>query len=55
MDEQSSRLSKHVNCARCRRAPLDDSDFVDWETLDEGEVCPGCLTMLEEHARRAAK
>jgi hypothetical protein len=37
----------HVGCARCRRAPRDDADFVEWEELDDGKVCRGCLTMLE--------
>jgi hypothetical protein len=44
---EGSGLSNHVGCARCRRAPRDDADFVEWEQLDDGEVCPGCLTMLE--------
>lgn len=53
MDEESSKLSKQVRCSRCRRAPRDDADYVGWEPLDEGDVCPGCLTMLEVEARRA--
>jgi hypothetical protein len=42
-----------VRCSRCRRAPRDDADYVNWQSLDEGVVCPGCLTMLEEEAQRA--
>jgi hypothetical protein len=37
------------------RAPRDDADFVEWEKVDDGEVCPGCLTLLETHERRAAE
>jgi len=56
MDEQGgSRLSNGAKCTRCQRAPRDDGDFVSWEQLDEGEVCPGCLTMLETQARRTAE
>lgn len=55
MEDEGSRLSKQVTCARCRRAPRDDSDFVEWEKLEDGEVCPGCLTMLEAQASRAAE
>jgi hypothetical protein len=55
MDPQSSNLSSLVTCTRCRRPPRDDTDFVEWEKLDEGAVCPGCLTMLEQEARRAGE
>lgn len=51
MGPDSSGLSNQVMCARCRRAPRDDADFVAWETIDEGVVCPGCLTILEVDAR----
>lgn len=54
MDSESSKLSRQITCSRCLRAPRDDADYVDWEALDEGAVCPGCLTMLEAEARRAA-
>ena len=54
VDPESSNLSNQVRCARCVRAPRDDADYVAWETLDEGAVCPGCLTMLEMEARRAS-
>jgi len=52
-DPQSSNLSHQVRCSRCQRAPRDDADYVNWQSLDEGVVCPGCLTMLEEEAQRA--
>lgn len=51
MEPDGSSLSNQVKCARCRRAPRDDADFVAWEALDDGVVCPGCLTMLEVDAR----
>ena len=54
VDPESSNLSNQVRCARCVRAPRDDADYVAWATLDEGAVCPGCLTMLETEARRAS-
>jgi len=53
VDQETSDLSNRVKCPRCQRAPNDDADYVAWEALDEGAVCPGCLTMLEMEARRA--
>ncbi len=55
MDSQSSNLSSQVRCSRCRREPRNDADYVAWHALDEGAVCPGCLTLLEEDAQRAAE
>ncbi len=55
MDPESSNLSNQVRCSRCRRSPRDDADYIGWEALDEGAVCPGCLTMLEVEARRASE
>ena len=52
MDPDGSNLSNQVGCIRCMRRPRDDADFGQWEELDEGEVCPGCLTMLEADRRR---
>lgn len=51
MEPERSNLSNQVICSRCRRAPRDDADYVAWEALAEGAVCPGCLTMLEIEAR----
>ena len=53
MNPEGSNLSNRVRCSRCLRAPRDDADFVGWEALDEGVVCPGCLTLLETDAHRA--
>jgi hypothetical protein len=50
VDPQSSNLSSQVQCSRCRREPRNDEDYVTWQALDEGAVCPGCLTMLETEA-----
>jgi hypothetical protein len=55
MDPQSSNLSGQVRCSRCRREPRNDADYVTWPALDEGAVCPGCLTLLEMDARRAGE
>jgi hypothetical protein len=55
VDPQSSHLSSQVRCSRCRREPRDDADYVTWHALDEGAVCPGCLTMLETDACRASE
>jgi hypothetical protein len=52
VEPESSNLSHQMRCSRCQRAPRDDDDYVGWEALDEGAVCPGCLTMLETEARR---
>jgi hypothetical protein len=54
LDPEISNLSDQVTCLRCRRAPRDDADYVGWEALVEGVVCPGCLTMLELEGRRTA-
>ena len=53
VDPETSNASNPVTCSRCRREPRDDDDQLGWEPLDEGPVCPGCLTMLEVEARRA--
>jgi len=55
LDPHSSNLSSRVTCARCRREPRDDADYVTWHALDEGTVCPGCLTMLEAESHRASE
>jgi hypothetical protein len=47
VDAQSSNLSSQVKCSRWRHEPCDDADYVTWHALDEGGVCPGCLTLLE--------
>lgn len=52
MDPENSDLSSQVQCARCRRSPRDDADYVSWCALDDGSVCPGCLTMLETETHR---
>jgi hypothetical protein len=54
MNPEKSNLSNQVRCSRCQRAPRDEVDYVAWEALDGGAVCPGCLTMLEMEARRAS-
>ena len=54
MNPESSNPSNQASCSRCRRTPRDDADYVAWAALDEGTVCPGCLTMLEVEARRAS-
>lgn len=54
VDPGSSNLSNQVTCSRCQRVPRDDADYVVWEALEEGPVCPGCLTMLELEARRTS-
>ena len=54
-EEHTQDDSSQVLCARCRRVPRDGSDLILWEPLAEGDVCPGCLTMLEADARRTAE
>jgi hypothetical protein len=53
VDSQSSNLSSQIRCTRCRREPRDDADYVTWQALDEGAVCPGCLTLIETEAARS--
>jgi hypothetical protein len=55
MEGEGSGLSKQVQCARCLRDARDAGDLADWQPLDEGVVCPGCLTMLEAQAPRAVE
>jgi hypothetical protein len=40
-------------CARCARAPRDPDDRTAWVTIDESEICPGCLTMNDHERLRA--
>jgi hypothetical protein len=55
VDPQSFNLSSQIRCSRCRRKPRDDADYVTWRALNDGAVCPGCLTMIETEARRASE
>jgi hypothetical protein len=32
-------------CARCARLPRDPDDRMAWVTVDDDEICPGCLTL----------
>jgi hypothetical protein len=34
-------------CARCARSARDAEDRSTWVTIEDEEVCPGCLTLLE--------
>jgi hypothetical protein len=34
-------------CSRCARSARDPDDRSTWVTIDDEEVCPGCLTLLE--------
>jgi hypothetical protein len=34
-------------CSRCARSARDSDDRTSWVTIDDEEVCPGCLTLLE--------
>ena len=55
VESQSSNLSSQVRCSRCLREPRNDADYVTWSALDEGAVCPGCLTLLETETARAGQ
>jgi len=35
------------SCARCARSARDADDRSTWVTIEDEEVCPGCLTLLE--------
>jgi hypothetical protein len=49
MDEHQpndlERRSAPPRCPRCTRSPRDAEDRLNWATIDDAEVCPGCLTM----------
>jgi hypothetical protein len=34
-------------CSRCARSARDADDLTTWVTIEDEEVCPGCLTLLE--------
>lgn len=39
-------------CARCARAPRDESDRISWVTIASDGICPGCLTMNDREQLR---
>ena len=39
-------------CARCARAPRDPDDRTAWVTIDDDEICPGCLTLNDRERLR---
>jgi hypothetical protein len=39
-------------CARCVRAPRDRDDRTTWVTIDDEQICPGCLTLNERERLR---
>jgi hypothetical protein len=49
---EPSAWAELVTCARCARPPRDPDDRSAWAMVDEGEVCPGCLTLTEVEARK---
>jgi hypothetical protein len=34
-------------CARCARLPRDADDRMSWVTIDDNQICPGCLTLSD--------
>jgi hypothetical protein len=41
-----------VRCTRCTRAPRNAEDRLAWVTIDDTEICPGCLTMTDNEQLR---
>jgi hypothetical protein len=41
-----------VRCTRCTRAPRSAEDRLAWVTIDDAEICPGCLTMTDNEQLR---
>jgi len=41
-----------VTCVRCAREPRDEDDRTSWASIDQEDVCPGCLTLSEADALR---
>jgi hypothetical protein len=41
-------------CGRCARPPRDEDDRVAWITIEDTEICPGCLTLSEAAALKSA-
>jgi hypothetical protein len=39
-------------CARCARAPRSAEDHLEWATIDDVDVCPGCWTMTDNEQLR---
>lgn len=47
MDDGESAPPAPLVCARCRRPPRDPDDRASWVTINDDELCPGCLTLAE--------
>jgi hypothetical protein len=36
-----------ARCSRCARSPRSAEDRLAWATIDDADVCPGCLTLVD--------
>jgi hypothetical protein len=55
MDDLSDHLeqpSEAPRCARCTRSPRSAADQLEWATIDDDDVCPGCWTMADTEQMR---
>jgi hypothetical protein len=46
------RAADPARCARCARSPRSVEDRAAWATIDDAEVCPGCLTLADSEQIR---
>jgi hypothetical protein len=52
-DDESVPAATPLVCARCRRPPRDADDRARWVTINDDELCPGCLTLDERERIRS--
>jgi hypothetical protein len=49
-DDEVDAAAAPLTCARCARMPRDSDDRLSWATINDDEICPGCLT-TNDHER----
>jgi hypothetical protein len=54
-DHDADAATTPIVCTRCTRTPRDTDDRLAWVTIDDDEICPGCLTMNDEERLRNDK
>jgi hypothetical protein len=50
---EADRAAVPIVCARCARTPRDTDDRLTWITIDDEDVCPGCLSLNDTERLRA--
>jgi hypothetical protein len=50
---KGDRAASPPLCARCGRAARDQDDRAAWVTIDDDEICLGCMTLSDRERLRA--